>query len=104
MDACKDQRKINVLEAMHYSVSAWWQVMQQTIENYFRKAGYRRGQPSHVSDVAMRNKDDDAFHHDWQKFSGMGNKKFDNCVSVDSRLVTSGVNMVGELCESHVGA
>jgi hypothetical protein len=23
---------------------------------------------------------------------------------VDSRLVTSGVNMVGELCESHVGA
>jgi hypothetical protein len=51
----------------------------------------------------MRNEDDDEAFHDWQKFSGMDNEKFDNYVSVDSHLPTSGVNMVKELCESHVG-
>jgi hypothetical protein len=52
----------------------------------------------------MRNEDgDDAFHHDWQKFSGMDNEKFDY-ISVDSHLATSGVNTVAKLCDSHVGA
>jgi hypothetical protein len=68
------------------------------------QASYRRGQPSGVSDVAMRNgDDDDAFHYDWQTFSGMNNEKVDY-VSVDSHLATSGVNRVVELYESHVGA
>jgi hypothetical protein len=49
----------------------------------------------------MRN-EDDAFH-DWQKFSGMDTEKFDEYVSVDSHLVTSGVSIMKELCESHVG-
>jgi hypothetical protein len=52
----------------------------------------------------MRNEDDDAFQHDWQKFSGMDSETFDEYVSVDSHLATSGVNTVDELCESHVGA
>jgi hypothetical protein len=34
----------------------------------------------------------------------MDNEKFDDYVSVDSHLATSGVNTVEELCESHVGA
>jgi hypothetical protein len=41
----------------------------------------------------MRNEDDDAFL-DWQKFSGMDNETFDDYVSVDSYLVTSGVNLL----------
>jgi hypothetical protein len=63
MDASKDRKnKIDVLEAMHYTVWAWQQVTQQTLKYCFRKAGYARGQPSDVSDVAMRNEDDnDAF-------------------------------------------
>jgi hypothetical protein len=78
--------------------------MQQTIEYCFLNAGYRCGQLSAVSDVVMRNEDDDdAFHHNWQKFSGL-DEKFDDYVSVDSHLATSGVNTVEELCESHVGA
>jgi hypothetical protein len=53
----------------------------------------------------MRNEDDhDAFQHDWQKFSGMANEKFDYYVSVDGHLATSDVNTVEELCESHVAA
>jgi hypothetical protein len=51
----------------------------------------------------MRNEDDNDASHDWQKFSGMDNEKSDDYVSVDSHLVTSGVNTVKELCESHVG-
>jgi hypothetical protein len=51
----------------------------------------------------MRNKDDDNAFHEWQKFGGMDNETFDDYVSVDSYLVTIGVNMVKELCESHVG-
>jgi hypothetical protein len=39
MDTGKDQKnKIDVLEAMHYTASAWWQVTQQTLEHCFRKA------------------------------------------------------------------
>jgi hypothetical protein len=49
----------------------------------------------------MRNEgDDDAFQHDWQKFSGMDNEKFDDYISVDSHLATSSVNAVANLCES----
>jgi hypothetical protein len=44
MDAGKDtKKKINVLEALHCTVAALQQVTQQTIENYFRKAGYSAG-------------------------------------------------------------
>jgi hypothetical protein len=53
----------------------------------------------------MRNEDDDdALHHDWQKFSGMDNEKFKDYVSVDSHLMTNGVNTAEQLCKSHVGA
>jgi hypothetical protein len=106
MDASKDQKKkVDVLEAMHYTVSAWQQVMQQTIKYCFKKTGYRRGQPSDVNDVAMRNEDDDgAFHHDWQKVSDMDNEKFDDYVSVHSHLATSSDHTVQEPRESHVGA
>jgi hypothetical protein len=51
----------------------------------------------------MRNEDDDdAFHHDWQKFSGMDNETFDHYISVESHLATSCVNTVKELCARHV--
>jgi hypothetical protein len=104
MDTGKDQKKkINIIEALHYTVSAWRQVMQQTLEYYFRKAGYGCVQPSDVSDITMKIEDDDDAFHASQKFSGMDNEKFDDYVSVDSRLVTSGVSTVKELCKSHVG-
>jgi hypothetical protein len=52
----------------------------------------------------MRNEDDDdAFQHDWQKFSGV-DEKFDDYISVDSHQATSGVNTLQHLRESHMGA
>jgi hypothetical protein len=88
-----------VLKALHYTVAALQQVTQQTIENYFRDAGYVQGQSSGDSDVVFTNADDD-FRHDWEKFSGMNKDIFEDYVSVDSHVTTSGVEKVQELCES----
>jgi hypothetical protein len=98
MDAGKDmKKKINVLEALHYTVAALQQVTQQTIENCFRKAGYAQGQSSGDSDVVLTNDDDD-FRQDWEKFSSMNKDKLEGYVSVDSHVATSGVETVQELC------
>jgi hypothetical protein len=88
-----------MLEALHYIVAALQQVTQQTIEHCFRKAGYVQGQSSGDSDVVLTNDDDD-FRQDWEKFSGMNKDKFEDYVTVDSHVATSGVETVQELCES----
>jgi hypothetical protein len=49
------KKKINVLEAMHYIIAAWQQVSQQTIQNYFCKAGHKY----HSDGNEMANDDDD---------------------------------------------
>jgi hypothetical protein len=46
--------------------------------------------------------DDDNFHQDWEKFSGMNNDIFEDYVSVDSHVATNGIEIVQELCESLV--
>jgi hypothetical protein len=100
MDAGKDTtKKINVLEALHYTVAALQQVTQQTIENCFRKAGCVQGQSSGDSDVVLTNDDDD-FCQDWEKFSGMNKYIFEDYVSVDSHVATCGVQTVQEMCVS----
>jgi hypothetical protein len=102
MDAGKDtKKKINVLEALHYTVAALQQVTQQTIENCFRKTGYVQGKSSGDSNVILTNDGDD-FRQDWEKFSGMNKEKFEDYVSVDSHVATSGVETVQELCVSLV--
>jgi hypothetical protein len=104
MDTGKDtKKKINVLEALHYTVEALQQVAQQTIENCFQKAGYVQGQSSGDSDVILTNDDDD-FRQDWEEFSGMNKDKFEDYVSVDSRVGTCGVETVQELCVSLVAS
>jgi hypothetical protein len=102
MDAGKyTKKKINVLEALHYTEAALQQVTQQTIENCFRKAGYVQGKSSGDSDVVLTNDDND-FRPDWEKFSGMNKEKFEDYVSVDSHVATSGVETLQELCVSLV--
>jgi hypothetical protein len=95
------KKKINVLEALHYTVAVLQQVTQQTIENCFRKASYVQGQSSGDCDVVLTNDDDD-FRQDWEKFSGMNKEKFEDYVSVDSHVATCGVETVQELCVSLV--
>jgi hypothetical protein len=94
------KKKINVLEALHYTVAALQEVTQQTIENCFRKAGYVQGQSSGGSDILTN--DDNDFRQDWEKFSGMNKDKFEDYFSVDSHVATCGVETVQELCVSLV--
>jgi hypothetical protein len=51
------KEKMNVLEAMHYIMAAWQQITQQTIQNCFRKAGYKY--QSNVNEMANDDDDDD---------------------------------------------
>jgi hypothetical protein len=97
LNACRQRYE---KEALHYTVAALQQVTQQTIENCFRKADYVQGQSSDDSDVVLTKHDD--FRQDWKKFSGMNNDKFEDYVSVDSHMATSGVETVQELRESLV--
>jgi hypothetical protein len=104
MDAGKDtKKKINLLEALYYTVAALQQVTQQTIENCFWKAGYMQGQSSGDSDVVLTNNDDD-FCQDWEKFTGMNKDKFEDYISVDSHVATCGVETVQEPCVRLVAA
>jgi hypothetical protein len=63
------KKKINVLKAMHYIMAAWQQITQQTIQNRFRKAGYKY--QSNVNEMATDDDDDDYdFGQDWEELCG----------------------------------
>jgi hypothetical protein len=49
-------KKSNVLKAMHYVMAAWQQITQLTIQNCFRKAGYKY--QSNVNEMATDDDDD----------------------------------------------
>jgi hypothetical protein len=99
----KIRKKINVLEALQYTVAALQQVTQQTIENSFRKAGYMEGKSSGDSDVVLTSDDDD-FRQDWEKFNGMNSDIFEDYVSVDIHVAPCGVETVQELYVSVVAS
>jgi hypothetical protein len=66
MDADKDtKKKINMLEALHYTVPT-------DNQNCLRKASYMQGQSSSDRDIILT-KD---FRKDWEKYSGMNKDIF----------------------------
>jgi hypothetical protein len=91
-------KKINVFEAVHYIMAAWQQINQQTIQNCFRKAGYK-----YQSDCnEMANDDDNDFGQDWEELCRAQKYDFHSYVSVDRHLATSGVETVEELCKAYL--
>ena len=90
------QKKINVLEAMHYIMAAWQQVSQQTIQNCFCKAGHKYQSDGNE----MANDDDDDFGQDWEEFYRSQKYDFQSYVSVDRHVATSGVETVEKICEA----
>jgi hypothetical protein len=67
-------------------MDAWEQITQQTIQNCFRKAGYKY--QSNVNEMAN---DGDDFGQDWEELCGAEKYDFQNYVSVDRVVATSGV-------------
>jgi hypothetical protein len=72
------------------------QIKQQTIQNFFRKAGYKY--QSNVNEMATDDDDDD-FSQDWEELCGAQKYDFQNYVSVDRDVATSGISTVEELCK-----
>jgi hypothetical protein len=94
------KEKINLFEAMHYIMAAWQQITLQTIQNCFRKAGYKY--QSNVNEMANDDDDDDDdFGQDWEELCRAHKYDFQNYVSVDRDVATSGVSTVEELCAAY---
>ena len=90
------KKHVNIFEAMHYIMAAWQQIKQQTIQNCFRKAGYK-----YQSDGNEMANDDYDFGQGWEELCRAQKYDFHIYVSVDHHVATSGVETVEELCEAY---
>src|SRR5215510_7931922 len=90
---------MNVFEAVHYIMAAWQQINQQTIQNCFRKAGYKY--QSDGNEMANNDDDDDDFGQDWEELCRAQKYDFHSYISMDRHVATSGVEAVEELCEAY---
>jgi hypothetical protein len=97
----KVKKKINVLEAKHYIMAAWQKITQQTIQNCFRKVGYKY--QSNVNKMANDDDDDDDgdFGQDWEELCGAQKYDIHSYVTVERDVATSGVSTVEEVCEAY---
>jgi hypothetical protein len=94
------KKKLNVFKAMHYIMAAWQEITQQTIQNCFRKAGYKY--QSDGNEMANNDDDnDDDFGQDWEELCRAQKYDFHSYISVDRQVATSGVETVEELCEAY---
>src|SRR5215467_5476255 len=78
------KKKINVFEAMHYIMAAWQQINQQTIQNFFRKAGYKYqsdGNEMANDDDDDDDDDNDDFGQDWEELCRAQKYAFHSYVS-----------------------
>jgi hypothetical protein len=78
-------------------MDAWQQITQQTIQNCIRKAGYNY--QSNGNEMADDDDDDD-FGQEWEELCRAQKYEFQNYVSVDCDVATSGVSTVEELFDA----
>jgi ribosomal protein S19E (S16A) len=82
-------------------MAAWQQINQQTIQNCFRKAGYKYQSDGNEMANDDDDDDDDDFGQDWEELCRAQKYDFHSHVSVDRHVATSGFETVEELCEAY---
>jgi hypothetical protein len=95
----KIKKKINVFKAMHYITAAWQQITHQTIQNCFRKAGYKY--QSNGNEMVNDDDDDYDIGEDWEELCRAQKHNFHSYITVDRNVATSGISTVEELCEAY---
>ncbi|KAG8227227.1 hypothetical protein J437_LFUL008191 [Ladona fulva] len=90
--------KINVLQAMHFVLSAWRQVSQTSITNCYKKCGYGDESSQNVSE-SMTSEENETFENDWNRLTQGLEGTFEDYVICDSELPTCGVDSIDALCE-----
>ena len=84
--------KIDVLQAIHFTVLSWQQVTQSTIQNCFAKCGYTGN--NELSDMSEDNEIDENVDEDCIRLGGnTAGIDFNAYVSVDQELATCGTNV-----------
>ena len=80
-------RSINLLDALYIAYKSWKRVKQQTIQNIFKKAGFRRDDPT---DDCEDDSSVDHALHDVAVPSNMTTDEFVDFVSCDDDIVIAG--------------
>jgi hypothetical protein len=90
----KKQLKIDVLQALHFTLTAWRQVKQSTVVNCFKKCGYTSvNPPSEEQDEQV-----EVSEEDWLRLDAGIN--FNNFVTFDDDIPTCGVETIETLCDA----
>lgn len=101
LDAGKEVKMtFSILQAIHFVVSAWFQVSPATLQNCFRKCGF--GESRETNDTNTVN-EEQLISEDWEKLAPR-DVNFDTYATVDSELATCGVMTVEQLCDEATAA
>lgn len=93
----KTQLKIDVLQALHFTLTAWRQVKQSTVVNCFKKCGYGIV-PSVASSDEQQEEQVEVSEDDWLRLDADIN--FDNFVTFDDNIPTCGIETIENLCDA----
>lgn len=94
----KTSLKIDVLQAMHFTLTAWRQVKQSTVINCFKKCGYGSlPVPSNNEEEEVGVTEDD-----WNRLEIAPDINFDMFIAFDNDVATCGLETIENLCDARL--
>lgn len=106
LESTGELKKVNVLEAINFIVSAWESVTPSVIANCFQSAGFSDGESTEVYELDAEDEFSDKeskeeFVDDWMKLQKNMNftTSFEEYVSVDDDVLPCDMLSVDDICE-----